>query len=82
MDTAAKQLSMKEVFQLRPVRRLWMAQAISVFGDFLAIFAVLSYVSFQLHASPAEVTGISFAFLLPFALVGPVAGVFVDRWNV
>src|SRR6185503_18052787 len=80
--TAPTQLTIREVLKLKPVRRLWAAQVVSVFGDFLAIFAVLSYVSFNLHATAAEVTGISVAFMIPFALIGPVAGVFVDRWNV
>jgi len=76
------QLTIREVLKLVPVRRLWLAQLVSVFGDFLAIFAVLSYVSFNLHASAAQVTLISVSFMVPFALIGPVAGVFVDRWNV
>lgn len=80
--TAAQQMTIRQVLQLKPVRRLWLAQVVSVFGDFLAIFAVLSYVSFQLHASAAQVTGISVSFMIPFALIGPIAGVFVDRWNV
>lgn len=82
MSAAVPQLTIREVLKLVPVRRLWAAQVVSVFGDFLAVFAVLSYVSFNLHASAAQVTMISVAFLIPFALMGPVAGVFVDRWNV
>src|SRR5437868_6454911 len=78
----ATQLATREVLKLVPVRRLWLAQLVSVFGDFLAVFAVLSYVSFNLHASAAQVTLISISFMIPFALIGPVAGVFVDRWNV
>lgn len=76
------QLTIREVLKLKPVRRLWAAQVVSVFGDFLAIFAVLSYVSFNLNASAAQVTLISVSFMIPFGLIGPVAGVFVDRWNV
>ena len=45
------------------------AQVVSVFGDFLAIFAVLSYVSFNLHASAAQVTLISVSFMIPFAVI-------------
>jgi MFS family permease len=82
MSEVKRQMTMREVLGLKPVRRLWLAQIVSVFGDFLAIFAVLSYVSFNLKASAAEVTGISVSFMIPFALIGPVAGVFVDRWNV
>src|SRR2546425_997611 len=79
---AAPQMTIREVLKLKPVRRLWTAQVVSVFGDFLAIFAVLSYVSFNLHATAVQVTLIGISFMIPFALIGPVAGVFVDRWNV
>lgn len=82
MSADAPQLTIREVLKLMPVRRLWAAQVVSVFGDFLAFFAVLAYVSFKLNASPARVTLISISFMIPFALIGPVAGVFVDRWNV
>ena len=82
MSEIAPQLTIRQVLQLKPVRRLWMAQIVSVFGDFLAIFAVLSYASFELHATAAQVTLISVSFMIPFAFVSPVAGVFVDRWSV
>ena len=38
-------------------------------------------VSFKLHGTPRQVTLISVFFLLPLALVSPLAGVFVDRWD-
>ncbi len=86
METTAQappaQLTFREVLQLPPVRRLWLAQIVSIFGDFLALFAVLSVVSFKLHGTAAQVTLISVFFMLPFAFLGPLAGVFVDRWNV
>jgi MFS family permease len=82
MEASGPQLSIRDVLKLRPVRRLWLAQIVSVFGDFLAIFAVISYVSFTLRASAAQVTLIIVSFMIPFAFIGPVAGVFVDRWNV
>jgi len=82
MDASVPQLSIRDVLRLQPVRRLWLAQIVSVFGDFLAIFAVISYVSFTLRASAAQVTLIIVSFMVPFAFIGPVAGVFVDRWNV
>ena len=75
-------MSMKEVFALVPFRRLAMAQLVSTFGDFLALFAIFSIVSFRLHGSPAEVAGIMIAYMLPSGFVSPAAGVFVDRWNV
>ena len=82
MTAPTPQLGLKEVLKIKAVRTLWLAQIVSVFGDFLVLFAVLSVASFQLNATPAQVTFISLAFMLPFALIGPLAGVFVDRWNV
>ena len=80
MTAETKQLSFGEVLALRPVRLLWAAQVVSIFGDMLALFTVLSDVAFRLKATPAQLTLISVAFLIPLALLGPVAGVFVDRW--
>src|SRR5262245_189743 len=81
MTAETKQLSLSEVLALRPVRLLWIAQVVSIFGDFLALFTVFGDVSFRLRASAAQVTMISVAFMIPLALLGPVAGVFVDRWD-
>ena len=82
MSAAIQQLGLRDVLKIKAVRRLWLAQVVSIFGDFLALFAVTSVVSFRLHATPAQVSLIIIAFMIPFALVGPIAGVFVDRWNV
>lgn len=68
------------VLRIALMRRLWYAQIISVFGDFLALFAVISVLTFRLHANAQQVTGVQIAYLLPIALLGVVAGVFVDRW--
>src|SRR5574341_1807731 len=82
MDATQQQLSMREVVRIPAFRRLWLGQSVSLLGDFLALFAVLSYASFKLHATAAQVTFISVAFLIPFAFFGPIAGVFVDRWDL
>ncbi len=75
-------MTFRQVLALPALRRLWVAQFVSVMGDFLALFAILSVASFQLHATAEEMTLISLFYMLPMALVGPLAGVFVDRWNV
>ncbi len=75
-------LSFREVLALHGMRRLWIAQFVSVMGDFLALFAILSVASFRLHANPEQMTLISLFYMLPMGLIGPLAGVFVDRWNV
>jgi MFS transporter, DHA3 family, macrolide efflux protein len=73
-------LSMGDVMRIPMMRRLWYAQIISVFGDFLALFAVISILTFKLHATAQQVTGVQIAYMLPIAVLGILAGVFVDRW--
>jgi MFS transporter, DHA3 family, macrolide efflux protein len=73
-------LSMGAVLRIVPMRRLWYAQIVSVFGDFLALFAVISVMTFKLHANPQQITGVQIAYLLPIAILGVLSGVFVDRW--
>jgi DHA3 family macrolide efflux protein-like MFS transporter len=83
MTTAAAQgmpLSFRDVLRITVMRRVWYAQVISLFGDFLALFAVIAVVSFTMHGTPAQLTGLQIAYMLPIVFVGPVAGVFVDRW--
>jgi DHA3 family macrolide efflux protein-like MFS transporter len=80
VESPAVPMTYRAVLQLRVMRRVWLAQTISLLGDFLALFAVISVVSFQLHGTPAQVTGVQIAYMLPLALLGPLAGVFVDRW--
>jgi DHA3 family macrolide efflux protein-like MFS transporter len=75
-------LSMREVLRIDIMRRLWYSQLISVFGDFLALFAVIGVLAFKLHATPRVVTGVQIAYLLPVAVLGILAGVFVDRWPI
>jgi MFS transporter, DHA3 family, macrolide efflux protein len=62
-------------------RRLWIAQSISVFGDYLAMFAVQAAIVFRMHGSAREVSGVLLASLIPAMALGPVAGVFADRWH-
>jgi MFS transporter, DHA3 family, macrolide efflux protein len=73
-------LSFRDVLRIVVMRRVWYAQVISLFGDFLALFTVISVVSFRMHGTPNQITLVQIAYLLPVALLGPLAGVFVDRW--
>src|SRR5260370_8398423 len=73
-------LSMGDVMRIPMMRRLWYAQTISVFGDFLALFAAISSLTLKLHATAQQVTGLQIAYMLPIAILGILAGVFVDRW--
>jgi MFS transporter, DHA3 family, macrolide efflux protein len=73
-------MTFRDVLRVTVMRRVWYAQVVSLLGDFLALFAVISVVSFRLHGTPAQVTGVQISYMLPMALLGPLAGVFVDRW--
>ncbi len=73
-------MSMGAVLKIRPMRQLWYAQIVSTFGDFVALFAVITVMTFRLHATPQQITGVQIAYMLPIALLGIVSGVFVDRW--
>src|SRR5712691_2899904 len=77
----AEMLTLRQVLASRPFFRLWTGQLVSIFGDFVALFAVQTAVVFRMHGSPGDTTRVMVAFLVPSALIGPVAGVFVDRWN-
>jgi MFS transporter, DHA3 family, macrolide efflux protein len=71
---------MGDVLRIPMLRRLWYAQIISVFGDFLALYAVIGILTFKLHATAQQITGVQIAYMLPIAVLGILAGVFVDRW--
>ncbi len=74
--------TLRSVLQLPGFRKLWVAQFVSIFGDFLALFGVISLITFRWHGNVMQVTTVTIAYMLPLAFVGPLAGVFVDRWNV
>jgi MFS family permease len=82
MAVADTPLSFRDVLRIPAIRRLWIAQLVSVFGDFLAIFAILAVVTFKFHGTATEVAIVLVAFMAPLAIVSPLAGVFVDRWPV
>src|SRR3954454_19541281 len=73
-------MTFRDVLRIVVMRRVWFAQVISLFGDFLALFAVIAVVTFRMHGTAAQVTGLQIAYMLPIVFVGPIAGVFVDRW--
>src|SRR3977135_3513354 len=76
----AAPMTFREVLGLTVMRRVWFAQLVSLLGDFLALFAVISVVTYRMHGTAQQVTGVQIAYMLPLALLGPLSGVFVDRW--
>lgn len=66
-----------------PLRVLVAGQALGQAGDGFAQIAFAQLVVFDIGrgATPARVAGVLAATLLPFTIVGPFAGVLIDRWN-
>lgn len=64
---------------------LWSGQTISIVGDFILettlVLWIVTLIAQGQPWAPVAVSGILLATSLPVFIVGPVAGVFVDRWN-
>jgi MFS family permease len=69
----------------RNYARLWSGQAVSTVGDYVFDTTLVLWVGTVLARgrtwAPIAVSGILLAVGLAILLVGPLAGVFVDRWN-
>ncbi len=65
--------------------KLWWGQAISSIGDYAwdtsLVLWVASFVAAGQSWAPLAVSGVILAAAIPQIVVGPVAGVFVDRWD-
>jgi MFS family permease len=66
-------------------QRLWFSQAVSVLGDFVFNTTIVLWVGTVIAEgqpwAPAAVGGVLIAAAVPVVLVGPIAGVYVDRWD-
>src|SRR5262245_27885513 len=65
---------------MRPFLRLWLGQSISVVGTGMTMFALAIWIWNQTGTVTAVVFTTSF-FFLPMMLLGPFAGVVIDRWD-
>jgi MFS family permease len=65
--------------------RFWAGQTISVLGDFIFDTTLVLWVAAGIARgqswAPLAVSGIFIATTAPMLVVGPIAGVFVDRWS-
>ena len=62
-------------------RRLWLAQAVSLVGDWFTLIALSVVVSRATGGSGVAVAALLLTQLVPTALAGPFAGVLVDRFD-
>ncbi|MEW2473123.1 dTMP kinase [Micromonospora gifhornensis] len=69
---------------MRPFRRLWIVLSAASFGDWLGLLATSIFAAAQVEGSTAKGAafgGVIAIRLLPALLLGPIAGVFADRFD-
>jgi len=60
---------------------LWLGQIISQIGDRLDQMALIAFVYLRSPGSAYEIAKILSFTIIPVFLIGPIAGVYVDRWD-
>lgn len=60
---------------------LWLGQIISQFGDKFAMMALVGLVSQRAPGSAYELAKLFIFVIIPVFVIGPVAGVYCDRWS-
>jgi len=73
-------LTIRGVLQISSFRKLWLARAVSEFGDSLTNLGLLILIN-RLTGSTAALATMTIVLLLPNIVFGLVAGVYVDRLN-
>ena len=72
---------LKKVFKNREFLKLWIGQIVSNIGDEFAFIGLAALIVFQWNANAVEVSILFICAVLPSLVIGPFAGVFVDRWK-
>jgi len=70
-----------EVLKNRNFFLLWLGQTISQLGDRLDQMALIAFVYLRAPGSTIEIAKILSFTIIPVFLIGPIAGVYVDRWD-
>lgn len=75
--------ALREVLAGRDFRRLFSVRLVAQFGDGLLQAALATFVLFSPEREPdaAKVAAAFAILLLPYSVIGPFAGVFLDRWR-
>ncbi|MEV4760586.1 dTMP kinase [Micromonospora sp. NPDC049559] len=72
------------MLRIRPFRRLWLVLGAASLGDWLGLLATSIFAAGQVQGSTAKGAafgGVIAIRLLPSLLLGPIAGVFADRFD-
>ncbi|MCK9571959.1 MAG: MFS transporter [Candidatus Omnitrophica bacterium] len=71
----------RKVLKNRNFFLLWLGQIISQLGDRLGQMALIAFVYMRAPGSAIQIAKILSFTIIPVFLIGPLAGVYVDRWD-
>ena len=71
----------REMLKNRNFFLLWIGQIISQFGERLNQMALIALVFKRAPGSTFELAKLMAITIIPVFLIGPIAGIYVDRWN-
>jgi MFS family permease len=72
---------LRELLKDRNFFLLWFSQIISNFGDRLNQMALIGLIYARTPGSTIELAKLLSFTIIPVFLIGPIAGIYVDRWN-
>lgn len=71
----------RDLLKIRDFRLLWLGQVISNFGEALTQLTMVLFINRVTNGDAQAIAWLLIALALPTAVLGLVAGVFVDRWD-
>ncbi|MFE4516297.1 MFS transporter [Kitasatospora sp. NPDC056783] len=80
---SAPRATLRHLMKGRDFRRLLTARVLSQLSDGVFQVSLAAYVVFspEKQSSPADIASVLAVMLLPFSVIGPFAGVLLDRWR-
>ncbi|WP_395295169.1 MFS transporter [Kitasatospora hibisci] len=80
---SARRATLPDLLRGRDFRRLLTARVLSQLSDGVFQVSLAAYVVFspEKQSSPADIASVLAVMLLPFSVIGPFAGVLLDRWR-
>ena len=82
MEPQPKQrVSYMDILGIRNFLLLWTGQAISYIGDQFHFIAIMGLLLYEYNVSASEVGMLMVSLSAPSIIIGPLAGVYVDRWS-
>ncbi|MGD2250759.1 MAG: MFS transporter [Candidatus Methanofastidiosia archaeon] len=70
-----------DLLKIRDFLLLWTGQAVSYMGDQFHYIAIMGLLLYEYQVSSVQVGTLMVSISAPSLIIGPVAGVYVDRWS-